>query len=87
MDKFLLYRKVDSETSVSLVSSYELINYINMSDCYYDEEYKIYYLTEEGPVLCRYKGWQPECKIEIVTADGSEINGSDVVLVGYGEDH
>lgn len=60
----------------------ELINYIDMEDCH-EEMYEIYDCTSMfGEVKkLHYKGWQPNCLIEIVDDEGK------VVLKGYGTDH
>ena len=79
--RFLVQRMKDNEMWCSLMSDYELIDYINFSDCH-DEYYRIFEVSEFGKAKpCHYKGWQPMCLIEVVDEDGN------VVLSGYGEDH
>lgn len=81
MNRFLVQKYIDGEVFGVLMSENELISYINMSDVY-DEEYRIYDISNFGSVQeVFYKGWQPGCLIEVVDAAG------EVILRGYGEDH
>lgn len=79
---FLVQKRIDGCIIPRIMNAYELIKYINMSDCH-DEDYEIFDCTSEFGVMKKlhYKGWQPGCLIEIVDEDGT------VVLRGYGEDH
>lgn len=82
MEKFLVQKLIDGEIYPRIMTANELISYINMSDCY-DESYEIYdCMSTFGEVKkLHYKGWQPNCLIEIVDDHGN------VVLRGYREDH
>ena len=78
---YLVQRVIDGERVNSLMNADELIQYINMSDCF-DEEWHIYDVSEFGKVIpIHYVGWQPDCLIQFA-------NDNDViVLSGYGTDH
>lgn len=82
MEKFLVQRVIDDEVFPTIMTTNELINYIDMEDCH-EEMYEIYDCTSMfGEVKkLHYKGWQPNCLIEIVDDEGK------VVLKGYGTDH
>lgn len=82
MRKFLVQREVENRIVPQLMSEIQLINYINMDDCH-DEFYEIFECdTRLGEVRkLHYKGWQPNCLIELVDEAGH------IVLSGYGEDH
>ena len=71
----------DDTTFASIMTESELINYINMSDCF-DEQYEIYLISTFGVVeKCHYVGWQPGCLIEIVNSS------NEIIARGYGTDH
>lgn len=82
MEKFLVQKVIDNEVYPKIMTANELIGYINMADCH-DEMYEIFDCTSMfGEVKkLHYKGWQPNCLIEVVDDHGN------VVLRGYGEDH
>lgn len=82
MEKFLVQRIINDEVFPEIMTANELINYIDMEDCH-EEMYEIYDCTSMfGEVnKLHYKGWQPNCLIEIVDDEGK------VVLKGYGTDH
>ncbi len=82
MEKFLVQKVIDDEVFPTIMTANELINYIDMEDCH-EEMYEIYDCTSMfGEVKkLHYKGWQPNCLIEIVDDEGK------VVLKGYGTDH
>lgn len=79
---FLVQKKIEGEIIPKIMNAYELIKYINMSDCH-DEDYEIFDCTSEFGVIKKlhYKGWQPGCLIEIVDYQ------NNVVLRGYGINH
>lgn len=81
-ERFLVQRMIDDEIFSRIMTANELINYIDMSDCY-DEKFEIFDCdTVFGSVRkLHYKGWQPRCLIEIVD------DQNNVVLRGYGTDH
>lgn len=83
MDKFLVQRNINGEIFPKIMSGAELIEYINMSDCYNDETYEIFDCTSTFGEVRRlyYTGWQPNCLIEIIDEN------KEVVLRGYGTDH
>lgn len=79
--KFLVQRIGEDYEDVSLMTASELINYIDMQDCY-SETFEIYEVTNFGYVTpIRYVGWRPNCEISFATEDG------EIVLTGYGTDH
>jgi len=82
MRKFLVQRKVEDRIVPQIMSEIQLINYINMADCH-DELYEIFECDLRIGEVCKlhYKGWQPNCLIEIADEAGH------IVLSGYGEDH
>lgn len=82
MKKFLVQRVIDSEVYPKIMTENELISYINMSDCH-DEMFEIFDCTSMFGEIKKlyYKGWQPNCLIEIVDENGS------IILRGYGTDH
>lgn len=78
---FIVQRTDGDETWVSLMTTNQLIDYINFDDCH-NESYVIWNANEFGVMKpLRYKGWQPNCLIELVDEKGN------VVVSGYGEDH
>lgn len=81
MHNFLVQKLIDSEVYGKIYTETELINYLDMSDCY-DEEFKIYDISVFGEIReVQYKGWQPDRLIEIVDSSGN------IVASGYGTDH
>lgn len=82
MEKFLVQKVIDDEVFPTIMTANELINYIDMEDCH-EEMYEIYDCTSMFGEIKKlhYKGWQPNCLIEIVDDEGK------VVLKGYGTDH
>lgn len=84
--QFLVQRIIDADTETedrfsSIMTADELIHYIDYQDIL-DESYQIYEVTEFGKIVpIFYAGWQPDCLIEFVLADGT------VILRGWGEDH
>lgn len=82
MSRFLVQRQKDGKIVPTLMSGTQLINYINMADCH-GESYEIFNCDSQfGEVYkLQYKGWQPNCLIELVDEHG------EVVVKGYGEDH
>lgn len=81
MHNYLVQKLIDSEVCGKIYTETELINYLDMSDCY-DEEFRIYDISVFGEIReVQYKGWQPDRLIEIT--DGSE----NIVASGYGTDH
>lgn len=80
---FLVQRKLDGgEIIASLMESSDLCEYICMDDCH-GEEYEIWDVTTYGEVYkCHYKGWQPDCLIEVVRDFDEKL-----VLSMYGTDH
>lgn len=82
MKKFLVQRVIDGEVYPKIMTENELISYINMADCH-DEMFEIFDCTSMfgGIKKLYYKGWQPNCLIEIVDENGF------IVLRGYGTDH
>ena len=81
MHKFLMQKVIDNEVCGSIYTENELIAYIDMDDCS-DEEYRIYDISVFGEVKeLFYRGWQPNCLIEIIDGDGT------IVASGYGTDH
>lgn len=82
MEKFLVQRVIDDEMHSQIMTAHELISYIDMDDCH-GEMYEIFDCTSMFGEIKKlhYKGWQPNCLIEIVDDRG------EVVLRGYGTDH
>ena len=81
MHRFLVQKNIEGEVYVRLYTETELISYLNLSDCG-DEEYKIFDISVFVKVKeVFYKGWQPNCLIEVADNDGN------IVLSGYGTDH
>lgn len=81
MHNYLVQKLIDSEVYGKIYTETELINYLDMSDCY-DEEFRIYDISVFGEIReVHYKGWQPDRLIEIT--DSSE----NTVASGYGTDH
>ena len=79
--KFLVQKHIEGEVYTRICTETELISYLNMIDCS-DEEYRIYDITVFGKVKeVFYRGWQPNCLIEIIDGNGNTILG------GYGTDH
>ena len=78
MEKFLVQKVIDDEVFPTIMTANELINYIDMEDCH-EEMYEIYDCTSMFGEIKKlhYKGWQPNCLIEIVDDEGK------VVLKGY----
>lgn len=72
----------DEEYCCSFMNDYELIEYVDMSDCYDYEDYEIWDMSEFGKAKrIHYVGWQPNCLIEFADENG------EIVLSGYGTDH
>ena len=66
----------------TIMTTDELINYIDEQDFMHDEHYKIYEITEFGTLEeIFYRGWQPNCLIEFVDKKGQ------VIFSGRGTDH
>lgn len=82
MEKFLVQKVIDNEVYPKIMTANELIEYIDMADCH-DEMYEIFDCTSMfGEVKkLHYKGWQPNCLIEVVDEHGN------IVLRGHGTDH
>lgn len=79
--KFLVQKHIEGETYTRICTETELISFLDMSDCS-DEEYRIFDITIWGEVKeVFYRGWQPNCLIEIIDGNGNTI------LSGYGTDH
>lgn len=83
---FLLFSKWDDEEvwGVRSLSRSELIDYIDLSDCYPpDLDWKILEISGNGIVYpCHYTGWQPGCLIEVAR----DYDGI-ICLSGHGTDH
>lgn len=81
MHNYLVQKLIDSEVCGKIYTETELINYLDMSDCY-DEEFRIYDISVFGEIReVHYKGWQPDRLIEIADSSGN------IVASGYGTDH
>lgn len=79
--KFLVQKFIEGEVYTRICTETELISYLNMLNCS-DEEYRIFDVTLLGEVKeVFYRGWQPNCLIEVIDGDGN------VVLSGYGTNH
>ena len=81
---YLVQSISDDGTSFNrIMNQYELCNYMNMLDCYPEELVAIWDITIPGKVRkCTYKGWQPNCLIEVVREDDDKL-----VISLYGEEH
>lgn len=81
MHNYLIQKIIDNKVYGKIYTEAELINYLDMSDCY-DEEYRIYDISVFGKIReVVYKGWQPNRLIEITDSSGN------IVVSGYGTDH
>lgn len=81
MQHFLVQKHIEGEVCAKIYTETELISYLNMSDCS-DEEYRIYDISTFGEVKeVFYKGWQPNCLIEVIDSDGN------IIVRGYGTEH
>lgn len=81
MHKFLVQKHIEGEVCAKIYTETELISYLDMSDCS-DEEYRIYDISVFGEVKeVFYKGWQPNCLIEVIDSDGN------IIVRGYGTEH
>lgn len=80
---FLVQRKLQDGTVTStIMTEWELLSYINFSDCH-GENYHLFDITQYGKIVpCHYAGWKPQCHIQVIGDDTGEI-----LLDGYGEDH
>lgn len=79
---FLLqYETEDIERFEKLVNDNELLDFIDMLDCYPIVDFKIFKVEYGKVERVFYTGWQPHCIIQIVD------NNKNVVLSGYGTDH
>ena len=79
---FLVKRVLDDGTVVNvLMTGGQLGKYISMDDIH-NESYEIYYVKGDVVHYCMYKGWQPNCLIEVVDTETQET-----VLSYIGEDH
>ena len=84
MDKNYLVQMLfdDGESSARLMNERELIDFVNMDDCYSEIEYEVYDVSVFGKInQLHYVGWQKGCLIELADNDGN------IVVSGYGEDH
>ncbi|MDE7202433.1 MAG: hypothetical protein K2O91_11165 [Lachnospiraceae bacterium] len=81
MHNYLVQKLINNEVYAKVYTETQLINFLDMSDCY-DEEYRIYDISVFGEIReVLYKGWQPNRLIEIVDSNGN------IVASGYGTDH
>lgn len=79
---FLVKRVLEDDSIINvLMTGSELGHYINMDDIH-GESYEIYYVKGNVVHYCMYKGWQPNCLIEVVDTETNET-----VLSYTGEDH
>lgn len=85
MEKYLVQKKYDDgSTDVELMSEYEVVDFVNMMDCYNHiiVDYNVYDTSVFGKIIpLYYKGWQPNCLIQFCTEEGN------IIISGYGEDH
>jgi hypothetical protein len=85
MGKQFLVQEKDLEdriVSCAIMSEYQLISYIDMSDCYNGIEFEVFDVSEFGVAKhLNYTGWQPHLLIELEDDDGN------VIVSGYGTDH
>lgn len=81
MKTFLVQKLADNGVSGVICSEGQLIHDISMSDCY-NEEYRIFDISTFGEIReVFYKGWQPNCLIEVID------NMGNIVASGYGIEH
>lgn len=79
---YLVQMLFDGESSAKLMTERELIDFVNMDDCYPEIEYEVYDVSVFGKInQLHYVGWQKGCLIELADDEGN------VVVSGYGEDH
>lgn len=83
--EFLIQRVLPTDESTrinTIMTTDELISYIDAQDFMHEEHYKIYEITEFGTLEeIFYRGWQPNCLIELVDKKGQ------VIFSGRGTDH
>lgn len=78
----LVQKSIEGETFNRILSEAELIRFLNVIDCCPIDDYKLVDITVIGEVVpLRYRGWQPNCLIEVENKSG------EIVVSGYGEDH
>lgn len=79
---FLVQKLIEGDLYHTICTETELINYVSMSDCYDDEEYRIFDISRfASSEEVFYKGWQRGGLIEIVD------NRGRTVAEGYGTEH